>query len=274
MAVPDCPDSLVVFDFDETLANESSDDAVARAAPGGKLPDWLTSQYRDGQYNEQMQRVMAYLAQQGVPESSIRQQVAHIPETPGLTPLLNYLRSLGNRVDCVVMSDANSYFIEAWLSHHKARPLFSQIFTNPSHWDEASRGLVIANHHAHSCARGCPDNMCKQKVIRDFLERRSQQGKGQYRRVFYVGDGANDVCPCLALGQSDVAFARRDFPMHRILTQETHTLIHTHKERGGEEKMRDGEIERERGGEGMVTVHPWSSGEDIVKFMKTIMEEK
>ena len=60
--------------------------------------------------------------------------------------------------------------------------------------------------------------MCKQHILRDYLGRRSDERRRPFQRVFYVGDGANDVCPCLALGTADVAFARRDFPMHRILT--------------------------------------------------------
>ncbi|XP_041943177.1 probable phosphatase phospho1 [Alosa sapidissima] len=238
---------LVVFDFDETLVNESSDDAVVRTAPGQVLPDWLRASYREGRYNEQMQRVLAYLAQQGVTESAIRAEIQRIPETPGLSALLDFLRAHARHFDCAVISDANSYFIEAWLQQAGARQLFLEIFTNPAHFDTSGR-LVLAPCHAHSCPR-CPDNMCKQRILRDFLSRRSVQRRRPYQRVFYVGDGANDVCPCLALDTQDVAFARRDFPMHRLLTS-THTA------------------------QVNASVQPWSTGHDVMQHLQRALEER
>lgn len=247
---------LVVFDFDETLVNESSDDAVVRTAPGQVLPDWLKASYREGQYNEQMQRVMAYLAQQGVAESAIRTEIQRIPETPGLSALLDFLRAHVEDFECVVMSDANSYFIETWLQHAGARPLFSEIFTNPAHFDPSGR-LVLMPHHDHSCPY-CPDNMCKRRILSDFLERRGQAG-GRYQRVFYVGDGANDVCPCLVLGDADVAFTRRGFPMHRILT-------HKQQQQQQEPPQAEGGVR--------ASIQPWSSGQEIVEYLQKIVQER
>lgn len=242
---------LVIFDFDETLVNESSDDAVERTAPGQTLPDWLRALYREGQYNEQMQRVLAFLAQQGVAESSIRDAIQRIPPTPGLRPLLDFLRAHTHDFECVVMSDANSYFIETWLTHAGARQLFLEIFTNPAHFDSASGQLVLAPFHAHSCPR-CPDNMCKQRILRDYLGRRGEERKRPFQRVFYVGDGANDVCPCLALGERDVAFARRNFPMHTILSDLQSTQS---------QQLR-------------ATLQPWSSGQDIVERLQRVLEDR
>ena len=286
----------MIFDFDETLVNESSDDAVVRTAPGQALPDWLRASYREGQYNEQMQRVLAYLAQQGVTESAIRAEIQSIPETPGLSALLDFLRAHAQDFECVVLSDANSVFIEAWLQHVGARQLFLEIFTNPAHFDDSGR-LVLAPFHAHSCPR-CPDNMCKQHILRDYLGRRSDERRRPFQRVFYVGDGANDVCPCLALGTADVAFARRDFPMHRILTHMqqmpaalthtqqqtpaalthtdtqtdthtqqqtpaalTHTHTHTHTQQQTPATLR-------------ATVQPWSSGHDVMEYLQTAVGER
>ena len=70
---------LILFDFDETMIAENSDDAVVRAAPGQRLPDWLVAAYREGHYNEHMQRVLSHLAQQGVGEDAIRAALEKIP---------------------------------------------------------------------------------------------------------------------------------------------------------------------------------------------------
>lgn len=241
---------LIIFDFDETLVNESSDDAVVRTAPGQALPDWLRNSYSEGKYNEQMQRVLAYLAQQGVTESAIHSEIKNIPETPGLTALLDFLRANKRQFECVVMSDANSYFIETWLMHAGARQLFLQIFTNPAHFDASGR-LVLGPHHAHSCP-SCPDNMCKQRILHDYLARRGKERGRPFQRVFYVGDGANDVCPCTALGETDVAFARKGFPMHTLLV--------------GLQEKQPHEVK--------VKVHPWSRGEDVVEYLQQAMQER
>ncbi|KAJ7984573.1 hypothetical protein DPEC_G00356190 [Dallia pectoralis] len=242
---------LVFFDFDETIVNESSDDAVVRAAPGQRLPDWLSRSYREGHYNEQMQRILAYLAEHSVTEDSIRSMVENIPPTPGLLTLFQYLQAHKQDFESVVVSDANVYFIEAWLERAGVRHLFHRIFTNPASFD-ADGHLVLLPFHAHGCQR-CPENMCKQVIVREYLERRLQERAGcPFQRVFYVGDGANDICPMLALGPRDTAFPRRNFPMHRLL-----------------QKMQEAETEVLK-----VSVVPWATGQDVVDCLKRLEKER
>ncbi|XP_074519313.1 putative phosphatase phospho1 [Halichoeres trimaculatus] len=242
---------LVLFDFDETIINESSDDAVVRALPDQKLPDWLKNSYREGHYNEHMQKVLAYMSEQGVSKDAIHAALVKIPPTPGLLTLLQYLRSHQQDFELVVVSDANMYFIETWLEQAGVRGLFTQIFTNPACFDATGR-LVLSPFHSHSCS-GCPDNMCKQVILREYLARRQKErGGAAFQRVFYIGDGANDVCPSLALGPRDTAFPRRGFPMHRLLQ----------------------EMQQSQAAKFKANMVPWVSGEDIVDCLKKIMEER
>lgn len=240
-----------MFDFDETIINESSDDAVVRALPGQQLPDWLRNSYREGHYNEHMQRVLAYMAEQGVAEDSIHSAVKRISPTPGLLNLFQYLESHQQDFELVVVSDANMYFIETWLGHAGVHHLFRKIFTNPGSFDGTGR-LVLLPFHSHLCSR-CPDNMCKQAILREYLAgREKERGGDPFQRVFYIGDGANDVCPSLALGPRDTAFSRRDFPMHRLLL----------------------EMQQSQAAKFKANIVPWVSGEDIVDCLKKIMEER
>lgn len=242
---------LVLFDFDETIICESSDDAVLRALPGQELPAWLKNSYREGHYNEYMQKVLAYMAEQGVSRDSIHASVAEIPPNPGLIDLFQYLRGHQHDFELVVVSDANMYFIETWLEHAGVRHLFTKIFTNPARFDDSGR-LVLLPFHSHSCSR-CPDNMCKQVILRQYLSgRQKERGGAPFQRVFYVGDGANDVCPSLALGPRDTAFTRRDFPMHKLLA----------------------EMQKSQSAKFKANIAPWVSGEDIVDCLKKIMEER
>ncbi|KAI2583836.1 phosphoethanolamine/phosphocholine phosphatase 1, partial [Homo sapiens] len=65
MAAQGAPRFLLTFDFDETIVDENSDDSIVRAAPGQRLPESLRATYREGFYNEYMQRVFKYLGEQG-----------------------------------------------------------------------------------------------------------------------------------------------------------------------------------------------------------------
>ncbi|KAM4598019.1 putative phosphatase phospho1 isoform 1-T2 [Polymixia lowei] len=241
---------LIFFDFDETIVDETSDDMVVQAAPGQHLPGWLKDTYQPGRYNEYMQRVLAYLAEQGVTESDIRAVMEKIPATPGMLTLFQFLRTRPPQdFEVVLLSDANTFFIESWLRRTGARQLFHRIFTNPATFNKDGR-LVMRPFHSHDCQR-CPENMCKQVVVRDYVTRRTHERGKPYQRVFYVGDGANDFCPALFLGPKDVAFPRRDFPMHRLITE-------THEAMPGEFKA--------------VTV-PWVSAEEVVQRLRKLMAE-
>lgn len=241
------PRFLVLMDFDETIINESSDDAVVRALPSQRLPEWLKNSYREGYYNEHMQKVLAYMAEQGVPKDSIRAAVEKIPPTPGLFSLFQYLQRNQHDFELAVVSDANMYFIETWMEHAGVRRLFRKIFTNPASFDDAGR-LVLLPFHSHLCSH-CPDNMCKQVILLEYLAGRLKERGGlPFQRVFYIGDGANDICPSLALGTRDTAFPRRDFPMHRLLQSQA--------------------------GKFKANVVPWVSGDDIVDSLKKIREER
>ncbi|XP_057716538.1 probable phosphatase phospho1 isoform X2 [Corythoichthys intestinalis] len=241
---------LIFFDFDETIVDETSDDVVVQTAPGQHLPEWLKDTYQAGRYNEYMQRVLAYLAEQGVTESDIRDVMEKLPATPGMLGLFQFLRNRPpHDFEVVLVSDANTFFIEAWLRRSGARPLFHRIFSNPATFNRDGR-LALRPFHAHECQR-CPENMCKQAVVREYVTRRTNERRRPYQRIFYVGDGANDFCPALAMGPRDVVFPRRDFPMHRLITE-------THEATPGEFKA--------------VTV-PWSSAEDVVQRLRKLVAE-
>ncbi|KAJ0060360.1 hypothetical protein NL108_010135 [Boleophthalmus pectinirostris] len=242
---------LVLFDFDETIINENSDDAVVRALPDQQLPDWLINSYREGHYNEHMQKVLAYMAERGVPKDSIQSAVETIMPTPGLLVLLQFLQNHQQDFELAVVSDANTYFIRTWLERAGVCHLFRKIFTNPASFDASGR-LVLLPFHSHSCKR-CPDNMCKQVILRDYLAgRQKERGGTAFQRVFYIGDGANDICPMQALGPRDTAFPRRDFPMHRLLM----------------------EIQTSQPAQFKANMVPWASGEDIVDCLKKVLEER
>eukprot|EP00300_Choanocystis_sp_HF-7_P008111 c15704_g1_i3.p2 GENE.c15704_g1_i3~~c15704_g1_i3.p2 ORF type:complete len:108 (+),score=21.48 c15704_g1_i3:1113-1436(+) len=84
-----------------------------------------------------------------------------------------------------ILSDANTFFIDTILEHHKMQHLFSAIVTNPAQFTEQGR-LEVRPHQPletpHNCPR-CPPNMCKGKLLQEVLR------KPHHERVIYIGDG-------------------------------------------------------------------------------------
>lgn len=235
---------LFLFDFDETLISEDSDNSVVRAVPLQKPPAFLAKSFF-----RRSQEIMKILSERSITEDAIRATIEQIPASPGGAALLDFLLARDD-FECVIISDANSYFIETWLRHAGVHNLFTKVFTNPAEFDINGR-LVLCPFHSHSCPK-CPENMCKQVILRDYMSKRVEERGEPFQKVFYIGDGKNDICPTLALGPNDTVFPRRGFPMHKIIED-------LHKTQPGVYKP---------------SVMPWERGEDVVDFLKKVLQEK
>ncbi|KAG2486783.1 hypothetical protein HYH03_014582 [Edaphochlamys debaryana] len=83
---------LWLFDFDWTVVNENSDTWIHRAAPGGSLPAAVADSYVAPDWIGYMNRVLSYLAEQGISAEDVRKQLEIIPWTPGMRQLLEAIR--------------------------------------------------------------------------------------------------------------------------------------------------------------------------------------
>ncbi|XP_057701937.1 pyridoxal phosphate phosphatase PHOSPHO2 [Corythoichthys intestinalis] len=209
--------TLVVFDFDHTMVDDNSDTWVIRCLPGQKLPESLKKSYRKGHWTEYMGRVMDYIGDQDVSVESIRAEMERIPLTAGMSELLTFISRNKSDIDCVVISDANSLFIDWILCGAGLRSAVDQVFTNPAGVNARGR-VEVQHHHVHNCRR-CPINMCKKKVLEDYLAQRNR-----YSHVFYVGDGANDLCPVTCLRGCDVVMPREGYALEELLEDKRETL--------------------------------------------------
>lgn len=206
----------MVFDFDHTVVDENSDTWVIRCLPHQSLPDSVEDTYRKGHWTEFMGKVMKYIGEQGVSEDSIRSMMETIPFTPGMTDLLTFILQNKSTVDCIVLSDANTLFIDWALHAAGLRAAVDQIFSNPAKFNESGY-MEVQHYHAHDCRR-CPVNLCKRKVLELYLSQRSDGGV-EYERVFYVGDGGNDFCPTACLRGQDAVMPRKGFTLERLLAK-------------------------------------------------------
>ncbi|XP_030112126.4 phosphoethanolamine/phosphocholine phosphatase [Taeniopygia guttata] len=243
MAAARPPPFLLVFDFDETIVAENSDESVAR---GRALPEALRQSPRGGSYNEHMRRVLAFLGEQGLRPAELRALYESIPLAPGVAELLQFLSRHRQRFELVLISDANTFGVEAKLRAAGAWSLFRKVFSNPAGFD--SRGiLTLGPYHSHRCPR-CPPNMCKGKILGEYLAERAREG-AEFRRVLYVGDGANDFCPAGTLRAADVAFPRKGFPMHRLIQ----------------------ESQEKQPGAFRAAVVPWESAVEVARYLQELL---
>lgn len=82
-----------------------------------------------------------------------------------------------------------------------------------------SSALSISPFEFQTECKICPKNLCKGSAILKYMET-----KGPFTRVFYTGDGKNDVCPALKLNQRDVVFVRKNYTMYKKVLKSTNSL--------------------------------------------------
>jgi pyridoxal phosphate phosphatase PHOSPHO2 len=201
---------LVVFDYDWSLIDCNSDEAVLDLHP--PLHQEMHRLRREGmQWTQLVDRMLTMLADMGVTRSEILSHVAAVPVQEGMLEAVRLAHSLPN-TRLAVVSDANHAFISAMLQKHCLEAVFSDVFTNEARWEAhavpgtTTRGerLRVSAYHKgppHDCPL-CPVNMCKGSIMQQLI------AKYRPEQVVYIGDGGGDFCPCAGLTAADVIFAR------------------------------------------------------------------
>ena len=87
----------------------------------------------------------------------------------------------------LVVSDANTVYIEEVLQLHGLRGCVTGVHTNPAAFEAGTGALRVLPYHSHSCAAGCPPNMCKREVRR----RRSGGGRPGRDEMISAGGARN-----------------------------------------------------------------------------------
>lgn len=153
---------------------------------------------------------------QDVSPDRVRSVMETIPFTAGMTDLLKFIAEHKSAVDCIVISDSNTIFIDWILNASGLRAAVDQVFTNPAKINEFGY-MEVQCYHSHDCER-CPVNLCKKKVLELYLSDQFSGGV-EYERIFYVGDGGNDLCPTSCLRGHDVAMPRKGYTLEKLLSK-------------------------------------------------------
>ncbi|KAL4855681.1 putative phosphatase phospho2 [Chlorella vulgaris] len=182
-------------------ATHSHPHCITMGPPAATKPATLLAWDFDWSLVEENSDTFEAARQLGRTQADVEAALHATPLHSALADLLHAcLAAVGNQaVDIVVLSDANTVYIDTILSYRGLRHLVREVHTNPAGWD-ASGTLRVQPYHAspHGCSHRCPANLCKGKVLQEYLGRRRAEGQ-QYSRVLYVGDGRNDFCPAQLL---------------------------------------------------------------------------
>ena len=202
--------TLVVFDFDHSFIGNNTDTWIMKLRPN--LP--LKRRRETDCWTDYMGYVFEQVQEAGCTKEEVLEFIARLVPFPGLAEALEAIATSGSKA--IIISDSNTVFIEAILHKQGLRHYFSDIITNPAHFDESGQ-LRIQHCHTHSCPRCTRSpNMCKGTLLREYLSAHVTNSC-----VIYVGDGQGDVCPSLTLESRDTVLARKGYPLSEALSAST-----------------------------------------------------
>lgn len=202
---------LIALDFDHTVVDDNTDIVVRDLLKPEQIPESVRSLYNSSDWIAYMQEIFNLLHANGFTQEDILNAIKGIPETPGFC---EFIQRMANRpdVDVIIISDSNSVFISTWLEKNKLTNCIKRIFTNPAEFPGDHKALKIQPYHHQTECPLSSVNLCKGKVLCDYL----QENK-EYGHVIYAGDGRNDVCPSLRLGCQDLTCPRIGYPCAKAL---------------------------------------------------------
>ena len=230
---------LFVFDFDHTFVDGNSDTYIYQALKENDIPNHLKQSYKEGFWTEFMQKVFIFLKNEGKMPDDIRKVLENIPLTNGMAELVSWIRKEKN--ECIIISDANTLFIDWILEKNGLRNEFSNIFTNPARIN-IENVIEIQAYHSHNCL-DCPINMCKRAILEEFIGKQRN-----YKKIFYIGDGGNDFCPIGVLKEKDWVFARKNYCLEKKILK----------------KNKEGVL---------ANVSVWENGFEIIKKLEEIYQK-
>ncbi|KAF5283750.1 hypothetical protein FQR65_LT02644 [Abscondita terminalis] len=209
----DTPKRLAVFDFDSTICKDNSDNVIANLLPKDVLKEYKRVQkFSVTGWTKYMQGIFELLHTVKIGEAKMIEAIATIPPTEGIPTLLRELVDMN--FDSIIISDANSFFIQKWLEQQHLGYCVKQVFTNPARFEDDL--LKIEMYHVQRTCSLSTINLCKGQILDEFVQTQREKDI-EYSKIVYVGDGVNDFCPMLRLNAGDLACCRKGFSCAEIV---------------------------------------------------------
>ncbi|XP_062565614.1 pyridoxal phosphate phosphatase PHOSPHO2-like [Armigeres subalbatus] len=196
---------LAVFDFDHTISEYNTDLVARDLLDQNLITPEIRSIVRSCGWIPFMQRVFRLLHQSGVTPGDIKSAIRGIPEVSGIKSCIAELAA--NNFHIIIISDSNTEFIKVWNEFNGIEKYIHTTFTNPAKFNNNGLLEVHPFHHQTECNISSK-NLCKGKILDDFIYKQLNEANTEYEKVFYIGDGKNDVCPMLRLTDNGYACPR------------------------------------------------------------------
>ena len=194
--------------FSNKTSNDSKDNDFTRLIKAGKKArvPWTAL----------MAKVLVAMHGEDISVEMIKAEAEQLPVDTNVLLAIRECAVMG--AEQHIVSDANSFYIDAFLNKHHLTSLFTSVETNPT--SVSMTGCLclepaVPRDSPHNCHM-CPPNLCKGAVLRA-----REWVKGEEGRTIYVGDGAGDECPARTLRKGDLVLARggEEFPLAGILAE-------------------------------------------------------
>ena len=211
MESPREAENLVVFDFDRTVIDLDSEAEIISLLrteiPIDRTINWV----------DMMNKVYQNLHDQGTTIEDIKKALCNLKLNEGIRELFNFLHEHKEDFDVIIISGASYYIVETILEHYGLLGDVKKIFSVGSKF---TREGMVHNYQrsTHHCPN-CNPCICKTQEYTEYIK---ENGKS-YERIFYMCDGANDMCLAKNLGERDVLFPRKDFALYKLLFPEDPT---------------------------------------------------
>jgi len=204
---------LYAFDFDHTIIDHNSDTAVIEVIHH-PIPDDIQHFFNGNNWEEYMEKIFRFIASEGATMEMIANRIRHLKLNAGMGHLLAKIhasRLQRPRSELLVISDANDFFIESYFTG--MQPPLKPDFIISNHADKSNEDyLRLTPYENQTTCVLCPKNLCKGEALLKHIEK-----QGPFNRVFYIGDGGNDICPAMKLQENDIVFVRKGFTMEKII---------------------------------------------------------
>jgi pyridoxal phosphate phosphatase PHOSPHO2 len=237
---------LFVFDFDDTILMSNTDYEILSllSQESRNILEPLSKNITN--WAHFMQEVYLRMKEDKVELEQVKKIVEGLPLNQGFMELFQFIRQNKNQIDCLIISGANTLFLEWVLDKQGIKDLFSTYYTNWAQPCEQSL-IRILPHHEHDC-KNCDGSQCKRQILAKHLKDRESQGEVyDYKHILYAGDGQNDFCPATEFNESDILFPRLNFPLEKMLLT-----------KGEKRNLK-------------CKIHVWENGFDIQKILKEIL---
>lgn len=222
---------LAVFDFDNTIIDVNSDTFVDRILL--RLTNQTEEKYyeypleieqltKSHNWTHRMNAVFSYMnSKHSVQPQNIIDCMREIVIKDSMKQLLQHLHS--KEFQIIIISDANSIFIQEILLKNNLDYIFSKIYTNKAEFCDQTGCLKVQpfnesfnlNQELFNCpTQVCSTNICKGEVLKRHL---CEIELSNLAEIIYVGDGRNDYCPGLCLRETDFFFVRENYSLSKLL---------------------------------------------------------